>query len=33
VLHGIPMGIKDIFDVAGMPTRAGAKRWSAKAGD
>src|SRR5262245_29629100 len=23
-LHGIPVGIKDIFDVAGMPTRAGA---------
>jgi aspartyl-tRNA(Asn)/glutamyl-tRNA(Gln) amidotransferase subunit A len=22
-LHGIPIGIKDIFDVAGMPTRAG----------
>ncbi|MBN2577955.1 MAG: amidase [Pirellulales bacterium] len=22
-LHGIPVGIKDIFDVAGMPTRAG----------
>ena len=22
-LHGIPMAIKDIFDVAGMPTRAG----------
>jgi Asp-tRNA(Asn)/Glu-tRNA(Gln) amidotransferase A subunit family amidase len=28
VLHGIPMGVKDIFDVAGMPTRAGCKRWS-----
>jgi aspartyl-tRNA(Asn)/glutamyl-tRNA(Gln) amidotransferase subunit A len=24
-LHGIPVGIKDIFDVAGMPTRAGSK--------
>jgi Asp-tRNA(Asn)/Glu-tRNA(Gln) amidotransferase A subunit family amidase len=22
-LHGIPVGIKDIVDVAGMPTRAG----------
>jgi len=23
-LHGVPIGIKDIFDVAGVPTRAGA---------
>ena len=23
-LHGIPIGVKDIFDVAGLPTRAGA---------
>ncbi len=23
ILHGIPLGIKDIFDVAGMPTRCG----------
>src|SRR5215510_13090814 len=24
-MHGVPVGIKDIFDVAGMPTRAGAQ--------
>ena len=24
-LHGVPLGIKDIFDVAGMPTRCGSK--------
>jgi Asp-tRNA(Asn)/Glu-tRNA(Gln) amidotransferase A subunit family amidase len=27
-LHGIPVGIKDIFDVASMPTTAGARPWA-----
>jgi Asp-tRNA(Asn)/Glu-tRNA(Gln) amidotransferase A subunit family amidase len=27
-LHGIPIGIKDIIDVAGMPTACGARRWA-----
>jgi aspartyl-tRNA(Asn)/glutamyl-tRNA(Gln) amidotransferase subunit A len=27
-LHGIPVGIKDIFDVDGMPTTAGARPWA-----
>jgi aspartyl-tRNA(Asn)/glutamyl-tRNA(Gln) amidotransferase subunit A len=27
-LHGIPVGIKDIFDVANWPTAAGSKLWA-----
>ncbi|WP_406700994.1 amidase [Singulisphaera sp. Ch08] len=29
-LHGIPIGVKDIIDVAGMPTAAGFRPWSGK---
>jgi aspartyl-tRNA(Asn)/glutamyl-tRNA(Gln) amidotransferase subunit A len=28
LLHGIPLGIKDIFDVFDWPTAAGSKRWA-----
>ncbi|MGH7392592.1 MAG: amidase [Candidatus Rokuibacteriota bacterium] len=27
-LHGVPVGVKDIFDVAGMPTTGGARPWA-----
>jgi Asp-tRNA(Asn)/Glu-tRNA(Gln) amidotransferase A subunit family amidase len=28
VLHGVPVGVKDIFDVAGMPTTGGARAFA-----
>jgi aspartyl-tRNA(Asn)/glutamyl-tRNA(Gln) amidotransferase subunit A len=32
-LHGIPMGIKDIINVKGLPTACGAKRWASAIAD
>jgi aspartyl-tRNA(Asn)/glutamyl-tRNA(Gln) amidotransferase subunit A len=32
-LHGIPMGIKDIINVKGLPTACGAKRWAGAIAD
>src|SRR5271163_4811656 len=32
-LHGIPIGIKDIIDAAGLPTACGSKRWADRAAD
>jgi aspartyl-tRNA(Asn)/glutamyl-tRNA(Gln) amidotransferase subunit A len=32
-LHGIPLGIKDIIDVAGLPTACGSKRWRDRIAD
>jgi Asp-tRNA(Asn)/Glu-tRNA(Gln) amidotransferase A subunit family amidase len=29
-LHGIPIGIKDLVDVAGLPTACGSKRWAGR---
>lgn len=27
-LHGVPVGVKDLVDVAGLPTSAGSRHWS-----
>ena len=33
LLHGIPIGIKDIFDVASMPTAAGTRAYPRRIAD
>jgi aspartyl-tRNA(Asn)/glutamyl-tRNA(Gln) amidotransferase subunit A len=32
-LHGIPIGIKDLIDVQGLPTACGTKRWAHRVAD